>query len=167
MYSVNVPVPSEVSALASRLARDLPRARGRPRGEHTLVVKRLVGEGGDHQQVARARDVLADAPTFRVRITGIDLFARPTSGAGPVVYLAVESPGLERLHYRLASAFDPVEGIEGEAYVPHVTIARGGPERAAHRITDRQIDPIEWTASELVFWDGDRNQPAGRVSLPA
>jgi 2'-5' RNA ligase len=168
VYSLNVPVPSEVSALASRLARELPQARPRSRGEHTFVLKRLTGEReARHTLVARAREELADTNPFQVRITGVDYFGQPTSGPGPVVYLAVDSPDLERLHYNLATTFDPVEGIEGQEYTPHVTVARDGAEQAAHRIAERSIEPIEWTVTKLVFYDGDRSQRTSRVSLSA
>jgi hypothetical protein len=83
------------------------------------------------------------------------------------VYLAVESPGLRALHGHLCDEFDPVEGIEGDDYIPHVTIARGGGPAAARRLTERAIDPIEWTVEELVCYDSERGQPASRLSLPA
>ncbi|PSQ33488.1 phosphoesterase, partial [Halobacteriales archaeon SW_10_68_16] len=35
------------------------------------------------------------------------------------------------------------------------------------RLADREIDPIEWSVTELVFWDAERAQSAGSVSLPA
>jgi len=169
VYSLNAPLPGEVSALASRLARDLPAARARPRETHGLVVKRL--GGGDRTRFqrlsARAREALAGAPAIEARVTGVDFFAEAAAGPSPVVYLAVESPGIEALHRRLLDAFDPVEDIEGEAYVPHVTVARGGTLAAARRLTEREIDPIEWAVTELVFWDADREVTAGTVSLPA
>ena len=169
MYSLNVPVPSEVSALATDLAGELPRARARRRGEHTLVVKRLPATDRTTYQrrAARVREELSGAPAFEVRVSGIEYFPEASSGPSPVVYLAVESPGIERLHRQLASVFDPVDGLEGEAYVPHVTIARGGTDRGARQLAGREIDPIEWTVSEVAFWDADRNQTAGSVSLPA
>ena len=169
MYSLNVPLPSDVPALATELARALSGARARPRGEHTLVAKRLgTGDRGTFQrQAARARDALAGAPVFEVRVAGVDYFPDPATGAAPVVYLAVESPGLDALHERLCDTVDPVDGIEGESYVPHVTIARGGSLDAAERLAAREVDPIEWTVTELHFWDAERGQRAGTVSLPA
>lgn len=169
MYSLNVSLPSEVTRLASDLSRELPSARARPRGEHTLVVKRLgTGDRAAFQRfAARTRETLADAPSFAVRITGIDTFDDPTTGSAPVVYFVVESPGLLELHDRLCATFDPVPKLEGDEYTPHVTIARGGSERAAERLTEREIEPIEWTVSELFFWDAEHRQPAGTMSLPA
>jgi len=169
VYSLNASFPSAVPALAGRLARELPRARARPRGEHTLVVKRL--GRGDHTAYARiearARDAIRGTAPFDVRVTGVDWFETATTGPSPVVYLAVESPELRALHERLCAAFDPVEGMEGEGYVPHVTVARGGDPAAARRLVERDIDPIEWTVEELVFYDADRGQPVSRVALPA
>lgn len=169
MYSLNVPLPADVSALAGRLARDLPRARARPRGEHTLVVKRL--GSGDHAAYARletrAREALRGTDPFGVRITGVGQFETAATGPSPVVYLAVESPGLRALHERLCDAFEIVEGVEGDAYVPHVTVARGGDPAAAQRLVERDIDPLEFAVEELSFFDAERGQRVSRVSLPA
>ena len=128
MYSLNVPLPGEVSALAADLARDLPGARARARKERTLVVKRLGrGDRSEFRRLAaRTREALAGQPCFEARVAGVDLFEEAVAGPSPVVYLAVESRGLVALHRRLVEVFDPVEGIEGEGYVPHVTVARGG-----------------------------------------
>jgi 2'-5' RNA ligase len=169
VYSLNAPLPSSVTALAGRLARELPRARARPRGEHTLVLKRL--GSGDHAAYARiegrARDALRGTDPFSVRVTGVGQFETAVPGPSPVVYLAVESPELRALHERLCAAFDPVEGMEGDGYVPHVTVARGGDPAAARRLVDRDIEPVEWTVEELVFFDAERGQSVSRVSLPA
>lgn len=169
VYSLNVPLPSSVTQLAGRLSRELPRARARPRGEHTLVVKRL-GDG-DHAAYARlearARDAVRGTAPFGIRITGVDCFETAVTGPSPVVYLAIESPELMALHERLCGAFDAVAEMEGEAYVPHVTVARGGDVEAAQRLVDREIEPIEWAVEELAFFDADRGQSVSRVSLPA
>lgn len=167
MYSLNVPVPARVGRLAGDLARHLPSARPRPRGEHTLGVKRL-DAGTDlpysHFE-ARVRDLLADQESFEVRITGIDYFAEAVTGPSPVVYLSVESHGLRGLHRRLTSAFEPIDGIEGDGYVPHVTVARGGTREMAARLVDRTIQPVSWTVTELLFWDAERSQPVSTLSL--
>ena len=169
MYSLNVPLPSAVTSLAGRLARDLPRARARPRGEHTLVVKRL-GDG-DHAAYARlearAREALRGTAPFEVRVTGVEQFETAATGPSPVVYLAVESPGLRALHERLCEAFDAFDGMEGDDYVPHVTIARGGEPAAAERLLKRDIEPAEWAVDKLTFFDAERGQSVSRVSLPA
>ncbi|PSQ08820.1 phosphoesterase [Halobacteriales archaeon QS_5_68_33] len=169
MYSLNVPVPSAVACLATDLARELPGARSRRRGEHTLVCKRLDTDGPDAagRLDARVREALAGTPPFAARVTGVDQFETAVTGPSPVVHLAVESPGLRAVHERLCEAFDPIEDLEGEAYVPHVTVARGGaPERAA-AVCDREIDPVEWTVDELQVYDAERDQRVSRLSLPA
>jgi len=169
VYSLNVPVPADVARLAGDVARELPEARARTRNEHTLVAKRL-GDGIREtfdRLAARTREALAGQPAFEARVTGVEYFSDAVSGTSPVVYLAVESPGLVALHHELAETFEPVEAVEGEAYVPHVTVARGGSPAAADRIAQREIDAIDWTVSELRFWDAKRAQSAGTVSLPA
>jgi len=166
VYSLNVPVPSSVAALAGRLARDLPGARARGRGDHTLVCKRLPDDPF-HRLEARIRKALAGAPAVAARVTGVDCFPEAATGPSPVVYLAVDSPGLERLHRDLCETFDPVAGLEGDDYVPHVTIARGGDVQAAEQLAERSVDPVTWSVTELVLYDPKRGQSASRISLPA
>ncbi len=188
MNSVNVPVPGRVSGLAAEVAADLTARQGgtdlgsavvpaapgdartdaggvRVRDDRTLVAKRLP-EGDPHRVEARAREAIAGTPPFEVRVDRVDQFAEPTAGPGPVVYLAVESPGLWELHERLCRVFEPVDRLESEEYTPHVTVARGGSPDAAERVLG-PVEPVEWTVTELQFWDAARNLVAGRVSLPA
>lgn len=169
MYSLNVPLPGAVCQLADSLAGRLPRATRRRRGEHTLVVKRL---GTDDRSsydrlAARTRELLTGQPAFEVRVGGLGVFDAVPTGTAPVVYLAVESPELWALHDRLCAHFDPVVGIEGEDYVPHVTVARGGSLERAESLAQQPVASHEWAVTELIFWDGRRRQPAGSISLPA
>jgi len=169
VFSLNVPVPSEVARLASDLALEIPGAEERSRGRHTLVVKRL-GTGGYesyHAMEARVRELLDGQPAFAAGVDGIDIFEEATNGSSPVIYLTVESPGLWDLHERLCEEFGALEGLEGEDYDPHVTIARGGPMDAARRMCDREIEPVEWHVEALSFLDAERGHEASRISLPA
>lgn len=169
MYSLNVPAPAGVARLASELARDLPGARARARDEHTLLVKRLGGSRGDEavRLPSRVREAIAGTPPFEVTTTGVGVFEEPVTGTGPVVYLAVESPELVALHERLCEEFEPVAHLEGETYVPHVTIARGGDLAAAERLARRDVERVTFEVSELVIWDAERSLPTTRFSLPA
>jgi len=166
VYSVNVPVPGRVRTLANELYPELV-GFDSVREDHSCLLKRL----GDAEHVAalqhRAHRALEGAPAVEARITGIDYFEEPPLGSAPVVYLAVESPGLESIHQDLTDSFDAVPGLEGPDYVPHVTLARGGDAATARRLADRDVDPITWTVSELEFWDGAYRLPVSRVSLPA
>ncbi|MFC6731287.1 MULTISPECIES: 2'-5' RNA ligase family protein [unclassified Haladaptatus] len=158
MYSLNVPVPGEVSRLAADL---FPQLVGfdRVRERHTLLVKRL-GDEDFYTLESRLRQALAGAPAFEARVTGIDSFEQPPRGPGPVVYLAIESPGLVELHKRLAATFEPVAGLEGDDYTPHITLGRGGS-------LDVDIDPITWTVSQLELFDAKHREVASRIRLPA
>lgn len=167
MFSLNIPVPGEVAALASDIAREMPDARARVRGEHTFCVKRLeTDDATDYDHIeARSREVLAGEPSFDVKITGLDYFPEALIGSSPVVYLAVESDDLRALHRRLVDAFDRKDPIEGKSYTPHVTVARGGSVERADEIVERDIDTIDWTVSELVFWDAENKRRVSTISL--
>jgi 2'-5' RNA ligase len=169
VYSLNIPVPTRAATVARDVAQELPTARRRNRGEHTLGVKRLASDPDTaySRLEARTREVLIGQPAFEVRIDAIECFENAPVGTSPVVYLAVDSPELLGLHRRLLEVFGSVhDRIEGEEYTPHVTIARGGSQERAERVTG-EIDAIEWTVTELEFWDGTHNQPISTVSLPA
>jgi len=168
VYSLNVPVPGRVRRLASDLHPHLVAFESRP-GDHTLLAKRLDASTPSerHRVQRQVRDALAGLPPFAVRITGIDAFQNPTSGPGPVVYLAVDSPGLHDVHDRLVDALGSIDGLGGDDYVPHVTLARGGPQSAADAATDVDIEPVEWTVERLQFYDAHLEEPAGEIRLPA
>lgn len=164
MYSLNVPVPGSVRAVAADLA---PRLLGfdRVRDRHSLVVKRFESARLDvlRKELDRA---LRDEPAFEARVTGVDYFADPPVGSAPVVYLAVESPGLRALHERLVDEFGAVEGLEGPVYAPHVTLARGGSVEDAEQIASVGVDPVAWTVRELHLWSREYRETVSRYSLP-
>ena len=168
MDSLNVPAPGRVERLAADLHPALlPFSTVRER--HSLVVKRL-GEVEPAGLETRVREALAGEPAFEARVAGVGSFEEPAAGPGPVVYLAVESPGLVALHRRLCAEFGPAPGIEGDDYVPHVTLARGGGSEAAAaaaRLVAAGVEPVTWTVRELVLYDARVGEPVGRVRLPA
>lgn len=163
MYSLNVLVPGTVQRLASELHPRLT-AFDTIRERHALVLKRL-GDDSSARLRERLRAPLSDSSPFEVRITGIDYFERPTRGPGPVVYLAVESPGLLSLHGRLCDEFDAIEGLEGDDYVPHVTLARGGSVETARELAEMDVDPVTWTVSQLDLWSARFRESAATIRL--
>lgn len=174
MYSVNVPVPDAVHDVMDDLRPLLtPFERVRERRSRSLVVKRLPADDRREYRAAEraARDALQGAPAFECRVARTAVFEDPPSGTSPVVYLDVESPGLHRVHEMLLSAFDPVPGMEGEDYAPHVTLARQlsgfGRERALDGVLGADVDEVTWTVEELEFRDATHGERVGSLSLPA
>jgi 2'-5' RNA ligase len=168
VFSLNVPVPGQVEGLADELHPQLA-SFDRVREQHTLVCKRLGDPAPGEYAVVRerARRALSGTAPFAARVAGVDYFVDPPEGPGPVVFLAVESPGLVAAHGRLCEAFEPAAGIEDEEYVPHVTLARGGTVDDARALAERAVDPVEWTATALVFHDHEHGGETGRIALPA
>ncbi|KTG07949.1 phosphoesterase [Haloprofundus marisrubri] len=162
-YSLNVPVPGAVERLTTDLYPQLT-AFDTIRDRHTLVVKRFENQSYDRLRET-LRTPLANEPAFEARITGIDTFERPTRGDGPVVYLTVDSPGLFALHDRLVDRFGAIEGLEGDDYVPHVTLARGGSPSAVEALRDVEFDPVRWTVTELDIWSAEYREVAGSIPL--
>jgi 2'-5' RNA ligase len=159
VYSLNAPVPAEISRLARGLASNCFDAT--PRDRHTLVTKRL-GDGEPRNLASEVRSRIVGTDPFSARVTGVDTFEEPATGRGPVAYLRVESPAIERLHRRLCERFDPAEGIEADDYVPHITVARGGD---AGRLAGTDLDR-EWTVDALVVWSSEYREPVERIALP-
>ncbi|OYR41749.1 phosphoesterase [Halorubrum sp. Ib24] len=194
MFSLNVPLPPAVGDLAADLH---PKLSGfdRVRDRHTLVCKRL-GVDNVPDRVASAarpgpedvgsaaepsppkpdalealrgdlRPLLSGTDPFEVAATGIDVFDAPASGSRPVVYLAVESEVLVRLHQRLCAAYGAIEGIEGDDFVPHVTLARGG-NPAPGVVADlvgAAVDPIRWRVHALDLYDPEFREVAATIDL--
>ncbi|KKF39789.1 phosphoesterase [Halorubrum saccharovorum] len=113
------------------------------------------------------RPLLAGTDPFPVAVTGIDVFDAPASGSGPVLYLTVESDALVRVHRRLCAAYGTVEGIEGDEYVPHVTVARGGdPESGVVAdLVAAEFDPIRWRVHALDLYDPEFREVAASIDL--
>lgn len=166
MFSLNVPLSGRARERIESLRPALT-GFGTVRERPTLVVKRFgrPSPGETAHVESEARALLTGVPAFDVHLNGIEAFEHPPAGPAPVVYLAVESPRLERLHNRLVEAFGAIAGVEGEDYVPHVTLARGGDPEAVGGLTEIDVSPATWTVTELWFWDARRGERAGRVSL--
>jgi len=193
VFSLNVPLPPAVDRLAADLQ---PKLSGfdRVRDRHTLVCKRLGVEdvpdrAGGHtppedapaddagprapkdDALAALRDdlrpLLAGTDPFDVAVTGIDVFDAPASGSRPVVYLAVESDALVRLHRRLCAAYGAIEGVEGDDFAPHVTLARGGnPEPGVVAdLVSVELDPIRWRVHAIEVYDPEFREVAATVDL--
>ena len=159
---VRLPIPpiEEQERIVERIGRET---------DH-IVAEKAYGGKLRHLKKGLMQDLLTGqvrVPEAEARVDEVGVFEQPPVGTAPVVYLAVESPGLVQLHEHLVATFESVsDGIEGESYVPHVTIARGGSVDTARRVAG-EVDPIEWTVSELQFWDAKHSQSVSTVSLPA
>lgn len=166
MDSLNVPVPAvvrrEIEALRPALS-GFDSVREQP----TLVAKRFSGSVPTAAIESEVRLVLTDVTPFEVRLDGVGSFEQPVSGPGPVAYLAVESPGLVELHGQLVETFGAVEGVEGDQYVPHITLARGGEAGELARLETVSVDRVSWTVTELWFWDAREEARTGRAALTA
>jgi len=170
VYSLNAPLPPAIREVTATVRPALVGFDAvRESRSQTLVVKRL---GVDDRRAYlgaadRARDALRGAPAVEARIADVGVFEDPPNGRGPVAYLAVESPGLRRLHDRLAEVIDPIPDLEGGDYVPHVTLARGGDGAAVERLGDVAFEPVTWTVDALEFYDARHGERIETLSLPA
>lgn len=168
-YSVNVPVPAAVRELARELRPALTGFdRIRPERSRTLVLKRLPAENRRAllADARRARQALRGTPVFEARVTGVEAFRDPPTGTAPVAYLAIAGRGLQLAHGALVEEFGAIEGLEGEDYVPHVTLARDGPEHAIEPLLDRELDPVTFTVDTLELYDSAHGERVESISLP-
>ena len=174
-YSLNVPLPG---AIYDRLHGLLPHLQGctQRRRDPTLVCKRLSATGeAEPPAVGHLRTELAPVITAAgaaltggcaVTIAGVGTFETPPSGAAPVLYLAVDSPDLLRLHRALCAQLEPVAGIEGPAYVPHVTVARGCPPASIADATAASVAPLSFHVDALELYDSRYRAAVTRFALP-
>lgn len=167
MYSLNIPVPGRVHRRIDSLSPELA-LLSTVRTHQTLVVKRFGSRSNveiDGLETTLRRALNGKQP-FKAAVTHIDSFSTPASGTGIVVFLAVSSPHLLDLHTGLCSLFEPIEGIEGPDYVPHITLGRSENIEVVATLLDLPFEPIEWTVTEFHLWDATYNQPISKIAIP-
>ncbi len=160
MWSLNVTIPQKVSRLIEEMAPALWNWEEICE-DPTLVIKRF--ETKTAKEETEIRLLLEKIEPFDVQIGNIRTFDIAQRGISPVLYIEVESPGIEALHEMLVGIFGCVKGIEGQDYTPHITLARG--ECREYIEFEERPDPIQWEADELEFWHSGKMQKRNKIKL--
>lgn len=163
MYSLNVPLPGAVYRVLQSFK---PVLGDDTRDDPTLVLKRLDTTSMDATVIEkRVRHTLQSTAPFDVDITAVDTFDSPTTGTGTVLYLAIDSPPLHRIHDRLCDIVDPDPAVEGPNYTPHITIGRTTDADRIDTVSARDITPVSWTVTTLEFYDASTDTIHGQIAL--
>lgn len=168
VYSLNAAIPAAAIEQRDELLEHLESFET-VRDPLTLVIKRFgTPDSTALSSLERSLgEVLNEWGPMRAEIDGIDLFMDPPSGPSPVIYLGVSSHGLEALHRDLVDRFGVVDpAIEGENYIPHITIARGGPRVAIDELRDISLETHQWTIETVMLWSSRHDKPVKQFSLP-
>ena len=108
-------------------------------------------------------DKLESVEPFGIEIENLERFDVAEKGSSPVLYLEVKSPEVKALHETLVDVFGSVEGVEGENYIPHITIARGGSGDYTE-FSGLSCD-TGWTVEMLEFWDRGERKKRSKIIL--
>lgn len=168
MYSLNVEAPPAAYKIQSDYADILERFEVQ-RETLTLLLKRFGPRSlADLSTLEDSiEDVLRSWGPIQARIDRFDVFADPISDTGPVIYLSVESPGVNALHRELVGAFGVADDrLEGDAYTPHITLARRGDRTDIAALTGTTLEPIDWTIETVQLWDATYDESITTYSLP-
>ncbi|HIJ12598.1 MAG TPA: 2'-5' RNA ligase family protein [Halobacteriales archaeon] len=162
MWSLNVSIPQGIVRAIGEITPVLGRGEGIVE-EPTLVIKRFEKEDLDGHIESEIKFLLENVEPFIVEIGNLEMFEVADRGTSPVRYIEVKSIGIKVLHETLVSVFGCVKGVEGENYIPHITIARGS---GAKNLDFSDFSgPIQWTANTLEFWDRDKRKRKNKVIL--
>ena len=141
--------PADVVERIARLTRHLKIGHdlsGKPlQPEHLHVTLRNLGDGlgvpGDLVALATERAAGIAMPSFKVGFDRVGSFKN-----GAFVLRGDESLiGLEILQQRLSDALDD-SPQRARSFTPHMTLLRD-----AHRVSDHDIEPIEWQVKDIVL----------------
>ena len=129
----------------------------------TLVIKRFEKGDVDGHVESEIRLLLEGVEPFDIEIGNLERFDVAERGSSPVLYLEVKSPGMKALHETLVDVFGSVKGVEGENYIPHITIARGG--SGDYIEFDGLSCDTEWTVEMLELWNRDGRKKKNKIIL--
>lgn len=110
-----------------------------------------------------AYDVVSEIKPFLIKVDKVTCFPKREDKPCPII-AKVKSDDLHDLSDKLRKEFDKCKidysKIHKE-YKPHITLAYADKE-----IDDMEIDPIEFSISELVLWGGDHGDDRIFVTFP-
>ncbi len=162
VWSLNVSIPQNIVRAIGEVTSELGQG-GEVNEELTLVIKRFEKRDLDGHLESEIKILLENVEPFVVEIGNLKMFDVADRGTSPVLYLEVKSRGIKLLHETLVSSFGCVEGVEGENYIPHITIARGDGVRGVD-FSDFSCS-TRWTAEILEFWDRNKRKKKNKVIL--
>jgi 2'-5' RNA ligase len=162
MSFIGLRLPTDTARVLSTI--DVPGKREAPGFFH--VTLHYLGKDLPIETIAKAIPVIygvaQETAPFVLRTSLVTCF--DDHGDGFPVHCQVESPGLHALHAALKEGLK-ANGIpfsdKWPEYKPHMTLSY-----APERIEDRAIPPVEWGASEVVFWGGDEGDQRISVNFP-
>ncbi len=152
--------PTDVAERIARLARHFKighELTGKPLQRehlHVALCRLDNGAGAPADVVALAAERAASIamPSFKVGFDRVGSFRN-----GAFVLRGDESLiGLEILQQRLSDSFDG-RPQRARAFTPHMTLLRD-----AHRVPDREIEPIEWDVEDIVVVHSLPGKPSPR-----
>ena len=162
MWSLNVSIPQNIIRAIEEVTLGV-RGWEEICEEPTLVIKRFEKKDLDGHVKSEIRFLLESVEPFGIEIGNLERFDVAERGSSPVLYLEIKSPGVKALHENLIDIFGSVEGVEGENYIPHITIARGGSGDYIE-FSGLSCD-TGWTVEMLEFWDGGERKKRSKIIL--
>ena len=162
MWSLNVSIPQNIVRAIEEVALGV-RGWEEICEEPTLVIKRFEKRDLDGHVKSEIRFLLESVEPFGIEIENLERFDVAEKGSSPVLYLEVKSPEVKALHETLVDVFGSVEGVEGENYIPHITIARGG--SGDYTVFSGLSCDTGWTVEMLEFWDRGERKKRSKIIL--
>ena len=162
MWSLNVSIPQNIVRAIEEITLGV-KGWEEICEEPTLVIKRFEKKDLDGHVKSEIRFLLENVEPFGIEIGNLERFDVAERGSSPVLYLEVKSPEVKALHENLVDVFGSVEGIEGENYIPHITIARGGSGDYIE-FSGLSCD-TGWIVEMLEFWDRGERKKRSKIIL--
>lgn len=165
MAFIGIKVPAQTGRLLKNIK--VPGKAESPSEYHITLM--FFAKNWELSKVAKALEatyeITKDAKPFLVKTETVGCFPKRENEPLPII-ARVESKELHDFRKELAEKFDD-EGIEFsktfKTFNPHITLAYLDSDK---EISDFDIDPIEFSVSEIVIWAGDHGDDRLSINFP-
>ncbi len=161
MPLLGIKIPKNISDILSKL--DVPGIKEDSSGYHITLLYFKVASIKDILEAAEEiLELTSKSPIFNIKFDNIECF--PEGDDGVPIICPVVSDDLFSFHKKLKTKIDKTNldySKKFPEYKPHITLSYN-----KEKIKSFELEPIEYSVSEIIFWCGDNMDEKMTITFP-